>query len=77
MLLLLLPLLPPSLGLSLIVQQQVWVVVTTAVGHHHRADGAGIDVLDLEQALDYIDVLRFNILSEKRKGYCGGRVSLF
>ncbi len=65
--LLLLPLLPPSLGLSLVVQQQVRVVVTTAVCHHHRADGAGVDVLDLEKALDYVDVLRFNILWETRK----------
>lgn len=53
----LLPFLPSSLRLSLVVQQQIWVVVTSAVGHHHRADGAGIDVLDLEEAFDYVDVL--------------------
>lgn len=59
--------LPLSLRLSLIVQQQVRVVVTLAVGHHHCADGASIDVLDLEKALDHVDVLRFNILAEERK----------
>ena len=48
---------PPGLGLSLVVQQQVRVVMTTAVGHHHCADGAGVDVLDLEKALDDVDVL--------------------
>lgn len=57
MVLLLLPFLPSSLRLSLVVQQQIWVVVTSAVGHHHCADGAGIDVLDLEEAFDYVDVL--------------------
>lgn len=62
---LLLPLLPPGLRLSLIVQQQVWVVMAMAVGHHHRTDGAGVDVLDLEEALDHIDVFRFDVLKEK------------
>lgn len=64
---LLLPFLPSSPRLSLIVQQQIWVVMTSAVGHHHRADGAGIDVLDLEEAFDHVDVLWFNILWKKRK----------
>lgn len=59
---LLLPFLPSSLRLRLVVQQQIWVVMTSAVGHHHCADGAGINVLDLEEAFDYIDILRFNIL---------------
>lgn len=63
---LLLPFLPSSLRLSLVVQQQIWVVVTSAVGHHHCADGAGIDVLDLEEAFDYVDVLWFNILLKKK-----------
>lgn len=60
--LLLLPFLPASLRLSLVIQQQVRVVVATAVRHHHRADGAGVDVLDLEEALDHVDVLRFHVL---------------
>lgn len=60
-LVLLLPFLP--LSLSLVVQQQVRVVVTTAVSHHDGADGAGIDVLNLEKAFYHIDVLGFNILS--------------
>lgn len=51
-----------SLRLSLVVQQQVWVVVAAAVGHHHSADSAGVDVLDLEETLDDVDVLRFHIL---------------
>lgn len=51
------PLLPLGLRLSLVVQHQVRVVVTTAVGHHHGADGAGVDVLNLEKALDHVDVL--------------------
>lgn len=54
---LLLRFLPSSLRLSLVVQQQIRVVMTPAVGHHHCADGAGIDVLDLEKAFDYVDVL--------------------
>ena len=66
-LVLLLLFLPPSLGLSFVVQHQVWVVMATAVSHHHCADGAGVDVLDLEEALDYVDVFRFNILWEKSK----------
>lgn len=63
--LLLLPFLPASLRLSLVIQQQVRVVVATAVRHHHRADGAGVDVLDLEEALDHVDVLRFHVLFEE------------
>lgn len=57
MVLLLLPFLPPSLRLRLVVQQQVRGVVPPAVGHHHCADGAGVDVLDLEKALDHVDIL--------------------
>lgn len=54
---LVLPFLPSSLRLGLVVQQQIWVVMTSAVGHHHRADGAGVDVLDLEKAFHHVDVL--------------------
>lgn len=50
------PFLLLSLRLSLIVQQQIWVVMMTAVGHHHSADSAGVDVLDLEKTLDDIDI---------------------
>lgn len=66
---LLLPLLPSGLRLSFIVQQQVRVIVPPTVGHHHRANGAGVDVLDLEKALDHIDVLRFDILLQERNIY--------
>lgn len=45
------------LSLSLVVQQQVWVVMATTVSHHDGADGAGIDVLNLEKAFYHIDVL--------------------
>lgn len=61
----LLPFLLLSLRLSLVIQQQIWTVVTTAVGHHHRADGAGVDILDLEKTFDHVDVLGLNILSNK------------
>lgn len=68
MVLLLLPFLPSSLRLSLVVQKQIRVVMASAVGHHHCADGAGVDVLDLKKAFDYVDVLGFNILlTERRK----------
>lgn len=66
---LLLPLLPSGLRLSFIVQQQVRVIVPPTVGHHHRANGAGVDVLDLEKALDHVDVLRFDILLQERNVY--------
>lgn len=67
-LLLLLVFLPACLGLGLVVQQQVRVIVAAAVGHHHRADGAGVDVLDLEKALDHVDILRLHVLpGEKRE----------
>lgn len=62
----LLSFLPPGLRLSLIVQQQVWVVMAMAVSHHHRTNGAGIDVLDLEEALDHIDVFWFDVLKEEK-----------
>lgn len=61
----LLPFLLLSLRLSLVIQQQIWIVVTSAVGHHHRADGAGVNVLDLEKTFDHVDVLGLNILSNK------------
>lgn len=61
----LLPFLLLSLRLSLVIQQQIWIVMTSAVCHHHRADGAGVDVLDLEKAFDHVDVLGLNILSNK------------
>lgn len=64
-----LPLLPSGLRLSFIVQQQVRVIVPPTVGHHHRANGAGVDVLDLEKALDHVDVLRFDILLQERNVY--------
>lgn len=57
--------LPLRLGLGLVVQQQVRVVVAAAVSNHHRADGAGIDVLDLEKTFDHVDVLRLHVLSGK------------
>lgn len=66
--LLLLPFLPASLRLSLVIQQQVRVIVAAAVRHHHCANGAGVDVLDLEEALDHIDVLRFHVLFGEAKG---------
>lgn len=80
--LLLLPFLPASLRLSLIIQQQVRVVVATAVRHHHRADGAGVDVLDLEEALDHVDVLRFHVLfgevkDEKKMHNCTNIMTQF
>lgn len=56
------PFLLLSLRLSLVVQQQIWVVVTAAVGHHHSADSASVDVLDLEKTLDDVDILWFHIL---------------
>lgn len=68
MVVLLLPFLPSGLRLSLVVQEQIGVVVAAAVSHHHCADGAGVDILDLKKAFDYIDVLGFNILlTERRK----------
>lgn len=51
------PFLLLSLRLSLVVQQQIRVVMTAAVGHHHSADSAGVDVLDLEKTLDDVDIL--------------------
>lgn len=57
------PFLLLSLRLSLVVQQEIRVVMTTAVGHHHGADGAGVDVLDLEKTFDDVDILRLHILS--------------
>lgn len=63
--LLLLALLPPSLRLSLVIQQQVRGVMATAVSDHYSANGAGVDVLDLEKALYDVDVLRFNVLLGK------------
>lgn len=66
---LLLPLLPSGLRLSFIVQQQVWVIMPPTVGHHHRANGAGVDVLNLKKALDHVNVLRFDILLQERNIY--------
>lgn len=60
----------PHPQLGLIVQEQVWRVVATTVCHHDRADATGIDVLDLEEALYHIYVLRLHIL----EGGGGGRV---
>lgn len=65
LLLLELILLPLSLRLSLVIQHQIWIVMASAVGHHHRADGAGVDVLDFEEAFDHVDVLRLDILFQK------------
>lgn len=56
-----------GLRLCLVVEQQVGRVVPSAVGHHHRANGAGVDVLDLEEALDYVDVFRLDILEGYKK----------
>lgn len=52
--------------LSLVVEQQVRRVVSSAVSHHHRANGAGVDVLDLEEALDHVDVFRLDVLKRSR-----------
>lgn len=46
-----------GLRLGLVVQKKVRCVVAPAVGHHYSADGAGVDVLDLEEALDHIHIL--------------------
>lgn len=67
--------LAPGLRLGLVVQQQVRGVVALAVGHHHCADGAGVDVLDLEEALDHVDVFRLDILLEGRRRRGGERKS--
>lgn len=64
MLIVLLCFLPPRLRLSLVVQQQVRVVVAATVRHHHRPDGAGVDVLDLEKTLHDVYVLRLDILGD-------------
>lgn len=55
-----------SLWLSFIVQKEVRRVVSTAVGHHHCADSAGIDVLDLKQTLHHIHVFWLNVLNMER-----------
>lgn len=55
-------LLGSGLGLRLVVEQQVGRVMPSAVGHHDCANGAGIDVLDLEEALDHVDIFRLDIL---------------
>lgn len=54
------------LRLRLVVEQQVGRVVPPAVGHHHRAYGARVDVLDLEEALDDVDVLRLDVLKTQK-----------
>lgn len=64
MLIVLLCFLPPRLRLSLVVQQQVRVVVAATVRHHHRPDGAGVDVLDLEKTLHDVYVLGLDILGD-------------
>lgn len=64
MLIVLLRFLPPRLRLSLVVQQQVRVVVAATVRHHHRPDGAGVDVLDLEKTLHNVYVLGLDVLGD-------------
>lgn len=44
------------------VQQEVGAVEAAAVGHHDGADGAGIEVLDLEEPLHHVHVLRLHVL---------------
>lgn len=58
-----------GLRLRLVVEQQVGRVVPSAVGHHHRANGAGVDVLDLEESLDHVDIFRLDVL-ERQTANC-------
>jgi hypothetical protein len=46
-------------GRSLVtcIQQEVRAVKAAAVGHHHCPDGAGVEILDLEEPLHHVDIL--------------------
>lgn len=47
------------------------------MGDHHCSNGAGIDVLDLEETFHYVDIFRLYVLQTVAKVYLFTLVSMF